>query len=331
MQILSIIGTRPQYIKVKPFYDFCISRGIDHQILDTLQHYSDGVSKDLIKDLDLSINFNLDIKNKDEINFISQCIKKISEILEKRKPGFVLVYGDTNSTFCAALACYKAKIPFGHVEAGLRCGDIKVPEEVNRIFSDLTADIHFCPTRIPEESSLSNPVIVGDLEYELLNTFNPEISFGDYGVMTLHRQDNCNPKRLQEILDFCGRLQGNIIYPVHHRMNRYLQNASIPSNIETVDPLSYTKMIEKLSGCGFILTDSGGIQKISPFFGKPALIFRSKTEWQETETRGYCQKFDSIKGAEEFLGRKLTPDKRFYLIGDHSPSEKIYEKIKTYI
>jgi len=328
MKIFSIIGTRPQYIKIKPFYDFCLKNNIDHKIVDTLQHYSNNVSKSIIEDLDLKIDFPLQIKNENEISFLSDSLLKIENILKQEKPDFVLVYGDTNSTFCAATVCYKMGIPLAHVEAGLRCGNINIPEEVNRIFTDMVSQIRFCSSKKALKNK--NDIFCGDLEYELLNSINPVIKFGNYGVMTIHRQSNIEPERLRGILDFCASIPNNIRFFAHHRTRPVLERIKIPSNIEVYESCSYSQMVRNLSECKFIITDSGGLNKTAPFFGKKALIMRKQIEWTETEERGHarrsCLNGDDI---EWLLDSPRQRDKRFYLTSN-DPSYIMYNTIKRY-
>ena len=329
MNLLSIIGTRPQYIKIKPFYDFCLKNQINHKILDTRQHYSHNVSQSLINDLKLKIDFSLDIENKSELSFISECFLKIAKILNSAKPDFVLVYGDTNSTLCAALTCYKLHIPFAHVEANLRCGDMKVPEEVNRIFTDTIASIRFCSS----VSSVGNTadIFCGDLEYELLTTLNPPITMGDYGVMTIHRQSNVTRSTLKNILKFCAQIPYDIKFFVHHRTMPLINKLEVPLNIKVKDACSYTDMIKNLAGCRFILTDSGGLNKISPFFGKRALVFRNKLEWKETVRDGYAKQSTL---SEDDIGWLLDippmRQPRFYL-GKENPSQTIFNVVEDFL
>ena len=329
-KLISIIGTRPQYIKIKPFHDYCILHNINHKVIDTLQHYSDEVSGNLIDDLKLSIDYSLDIQNNTELDFISKCIQKLTCILLQENPTFVLAYGDTNTTFCASLVCYKLRIAFGHIEAGLRCNNIKVPEEVNRTFADFTSDIQFLPGPNLVNKSLNNPVICGDLEYELLNKINPTITVEDFAILTIHRQENCNSLRLNEILTFCGSLNIPIVFPLHHRMGKYLENLKIAEKISICPPLKYTEMVKKMAACKFILTDSGSIQKTSPFFGKPTLVFRAEAEWIETETRGYSRLFKGNKEDIKYLANVLHQEKKFYLNKSQLPSEIIYNKSSSY-
>ena len=329
MKLVSVIGTRPQYIKVKPFYDFCRERAIDHKIIDTQQHYSYEVSRAIIDDLGLTIDYSLQTKSCGEIPFLANSLLQIEEVMKKENPDFVLIYGDTNSTLVAALVCYKMKIPFAHVEANLRCGDINVPEEVNRVFADLTSSIRFCSTA----KSVLGPgdVLTGDLEYEILNKFNPQIEYQDYGVMTIHRQANTTNYRLNQIFDFCAKIPFKIVFPVHHRVLPIIKGLSIPSNIEIRKSIPYTEMTENLAKAAFIITDSGGINKTAPFFGKKALIVRKNTEWTETEEAGYARKCNFSEEDLRWLTQPMYKrDKRFYLT-TADPSCILYETILRYV
>jgi len=331
MKIFSIIGTRPQYIKIKPFDDFCIQNNIDHKIVDTLQHYSPNVSGDIIKDLDLRIDFSLDIKKDNEIVFMSDAFLKIEAILKQEKPKCVLVYGDTNSTFCASMVAYKLNIPVVHIEAGLRCGNIRVPEEINRIFADTVARIKLCSSR-EALNNIENGIYCGDLEYELLHNLNPSIEYQNYGVMTIHRQSNMKRTKIKHILDFCSRVPYEIYFYVHHRTAPLLEKMVIPSNINLYPACNYSTMVEKLSKCSFIITDSGGIQKTAPFFGKKTLVLRDQIEWKETEAAGYVKK---CSFNQENLDWLLTNDLKrailFYMDDFKKPSEIIYDAIRDKI
>ncbi len=327
MKILSVIGTRPQYIKIKPFYDYCKINNIDHKVVDTMQHYSKNVSKDIIDDLEIKINYSMDPIITSEIGFISDCMANLEKIIKKENPNYVLVYGDTNSTFCAALVSYKLGIPIAHIEAGLRCGDNKVPEEVNRIFSDTISNLKFCPSQ-QSMSNLEDGICSGDLEYELLNNINPKINYLDHGIMTIHRQSNIDADKLRKILSFCAKIPRNIKFYVHHRTKPVLKSLEIPNNIMLKDPCDYSTMVNEMSCCGFIITDSGGIQKTAPFFGKKALIVREKIEWKETEESGYVKKCSfSKENIKWLLTNDLNRDKMFYINGDKTPSEIIYNTI----
>lgn len=326
MKIVSIIGTRPQYIKIKPLYDRFKQNNVNHVVIDTLQHYSDAVSRDIINDLDLKIDYNVVVPKNNEIEFIANTIKELQNILILEKPDYILVLGDTNSTFCAGLVGYKLKIPVCHIEAGLRCGNFLIPEEINRIYADSVSTINFCSS--PEAlSGVSNGIFCGDLEYELLNIINPEICTSNYGVMTIHRQLNTNVDRLSLILQFCKSLEKEIIFPAHHRVKPLLNQVSIPDNIKIIEPLCYTEMVKLMGASNFIITDSGGIQKTSAFFGKRTLVFRKNIEWNETERDGFCKRFETFNQDKEWVLSPLNKrDKRLFL-APLMPSEIIYEEI----
>lgn len=324
MNLLSIIGTRPQYIKIKPIFDYCSKNSINHKIIDTRQHYSYNVSDALIGDLSLKIDHSLLVKNNNEIEFVSKCIKNLGDLIKKESPSYVLVYGDTNSTFCAALAAYKLGVKVAHIEAGERCFDMSVPEEVNRVFVDGVSEFNFCSS---EQSvlNLKNGIHCGDLEYEFLNHINPSISFENFGVMTIHRNENTSKNRLHKILSFCATLPYEIRLFSHHRTKALLTDG-VPDNIKIYDACAYSEMVNNLSRCRFIITDSGSIQKTSAFFGKRTLIMRSNSEWKRVEKNGFA-KLSSDNTSDDYswiLSDPPNRDRSFYLAsGCRMPSEII--------
>jgi len=329
MKILSVIGTRPQYIKIKPLFDYCNNNSVSHIIVDTNQHFSKNVSDYFINEFSLSIDYDLNVRNSNELSFISESMIKFKEILEKENPNFVLIYGDTNSTLASSLVCYKLGIPFGHVEAGLRCNNIKVPEELNRIVADLTSTLQFTPIKkvLP---ILNNGILCGDLEYELLNNnYDKPISYDGPIVMTIHRQTNLTNEKFSAILDFCETLEDEINFYIHHRTKAFIEknNISLPSNINQLSSVKYHEMVDSLLKCKFIITDSGGLTKTSPFFGKKTLVMRDVIEWDETELNDYSKRYmhlDDMMWLEEFT---INRNKNFYL-GDISPSKIIIDSIK---
>lgn len=304
-QIISIIGTRPQYIKIKPVDDYCKKNGIDHLILDSGQHYSPLMSSDMIKDLDLSV-FRVDnVDHSSELAFISSFIKSIRPYLNKDAK--YLVIGDTNTSFVSALVLKKLGLEFGHVESGVRCGDVGVPEEVNRIYVDTVANHNFC-TQNEDKKNVHNGIFVGDLEYEYLNSLDIETSVGDYAVMTLHRQRNMNQKRVKEIFSFIEQLGIEVRLFGHHRLikQKFMDDTKFPKNLHLHSPLVYSRMVKQLAGCRFILTDSGSIPKTAPFFGKKVLVFRDHIGWKRIIDEGYGQlnNFDCLDWLYEPIERK---------------------------
>jgi UDP-GlcNAc3NAcA epimerase len=316
MNIISVIGTRPQYIKVKPIQTYCINNNIKHFIIDTNQHYSDNVSKNIINDLNLKIDFNLNKNNNfnSEIDFIYQTSKNFINLINnyfKNEKIYIIVYGDTNSSFSIALTCHKNMIPFAHVEAGVRCGDNTVPEEVNRIYTDTVANLNFCSS-ISSCKNIKNGILSGDLEYELLQSLNLDFNDLNYGVLTIHRQENLNNYKLNKIFNYLNNFN-KIIFPIHHRLknHEFIINKNIPNNIEIIEPLPFTKMAQLISSSSFVFTDSGGILRTLPFYGKKSLILRSSLGWKEVVENGYAKiceyNNDDIKWINNLdINRKLN-------------------------
>ena len=333
MKILSVIGTRPQYVKVKPIFDYCNENDIVHVIVDTNQHYSENVSNYFIDEFSLHIDHDLRTINNDEVSFITQTMEVFSQILKDEKPDFVLIYGDTNSTLSASLVCYKQKIPFAHVEAGLRCNDIKVPEELNRIVADLTSQIQFTPLK-NTLGVLSNEVVCGDLEYELLNRYyDKDITFDTPVVMTIHRKDNLSLDSFSNILSFCELYGEPIHFYLHHSTKSFMDENDIvlPKNIVVKPPAKYNEMITALSSCLFIITDSGGLMKTCPFFGKKCLIMRDNIEWKDVEDRDYGVRYKNLHDPLEWVTTTQHKRVKDFYLSNEKPSRIIIEKIKNFI
>lgn len=318
--MISIIGTRPQYIKVKPIYDYCLKNGISHKIIDTGQHYSNGMSKQIIEDLEIKTE-SLGVKGK-ELEFIANLILRLKKVVKDK----VLVYGDTNSSFTIALVCYKLGIRFAHIEAGARCFNNKVPEEVNRQFIDMTSTWNFCSFK-PDLKNISNGILAGDLEYELLNKMNPTIESEGFGILTVHRQENMTQERIEKIFSLCEQTGVDIILPIHHRLKSqvWFKEIKLSDNLYLVEPYNYSKMVEGMAKCRFLITDSGSVQKTAPFFGKRCLVLRSESGIRETIEKGYARICTFTGEDLDWLQGKVKPDKKFYLYGQ--PSEIIINEI----
>jgi len=295
IKLITIIGTRPQYIKLKPFYDYCKSNNIQNYIIDTNQHYSDNVSKNIKEELKLETDCNLGIEYDREIVFISNGIVAAYDMISKLSIGsqcVVIVMGDTNSSLVSAVAAKKAGAKLVHIEAGIRCHDFNSPEEFNRILVDSISDIHFT-SRVKDSNNVSNPVYIGDLEYNFLNSIElgyEDISYDGPILMTIHRQENMFKNKLEEISNFCEEIKYPVIFSIHHRTEKFVNDnkIAIPGNVEIVEPMSYFEIIKIMRTCRGIITDSGGITKTAPFFGKKCIVPMDKWEWDEVFENGYA-------------------------------------------
>ena len=319
--IIISIGTRPQYIKIKPLYDYFVKNNVCNYIVDTNQHYSDNVSKNLIDDLSLKINCNLGIKSKNEIEFISKTMNSLfnlySEILDKNKNLTVVVFGDTNSTLASSIVAKKMGLNLAHIESGIRCGDRSRPEELNRIVVDNLADVHFI-SREKDSKNVFNPIYVGDMEYAFLNGIESsfdDISYDGPILLTIHRQENMDVDKISYIFNYCSKINYPIIFPIHHRTNQFISknNILVPTNIKVVEPLRYMSMIKTMRYCRGIISDSGGVSKTSPFFGKKCIIPLDKVEWTETIDLGYATNELNLKWFDDY---KINRNMELYYVKD---------------
>lgn len=293
MKIMTIIGTRPQYIKIKPWYDYCKENKINNIMVDTRQHFTPNVSDAFIDEFKLEIDYSLDVPNVNPTNFISETIKRVGYNIRNLNPDIVLVIGDTNTTLAAALAANKLGVKVCHVEAGIRCGDKEKPEEMNRIIVDELSEVHFISRR-SDRHNVDSPFYTGDLEYCLLNQLEddellPDIEYQDWFLMTLHRQENINTDRLEMLFEFCRALNKTIIFPIHHSTEKAMRSGllSFAPNITISEPMTFFNIVDCLCKCKGIITDSGGITKISPFFGKKCILPVKSVEWEEVVDKGY--------------------------------------------
>ena len=196
MRFLSIIGTRPQYVKV-------LDNLKNHVICDTRQHYDQDMSNVFVKQLKIRPEYNL---NSTELG---DMIKKCSEVITKENPDCVVVYGDTRSTLAGALATKFAGKMLAHVESGMRSHDMKQPEEIVRVIVDRISDYKFCANNyarenLRKEGILNNVFVVGDPMWDSLNKVLPipkTKDFEKYNVLTIHREQNDNPEFFKEVLD----------------------------------------------------------------------------------------------------------------------------------
>jgi UDP-N-acetylglucosamine 2-epimerase (non-hydrolysing) len=312
---MTIIGTRPQYIKIKPWYDYCKENNINNIMIDTRQHFTPNVSDTFIDEFKLEIDHSLNVPNDNPTSFISETIKRVGHNIRRLTPDVVLVIGDTNTTLAAALASNKLGVKVGHIEAGIRCGDKEKPEEMNRIIVDELSEVHFI-SRQNDRHNVDSPFFTGDLEYKLLNKFEDDglvspIEYQDFFLMTLHRQENLNFKRLKLILEFCRELKETIIFPIHHSTEKAMENGiiSFSPNIKISQPMNFKQIVDCLCKCKGIISDSGGITKISPYFGKKCILPVKDEEWTEVIDKGYGIKELNVSWFDDY---EIKRDRDFY-------------------
>lgn len=303
MKLLTVIGARPQFIKAATVSRVIAEQNNVHEIIvHTGQHYDKNMSDIFFEELSIpKPNYHLGIGGGSHGQMTGRQLEAIEEILLQEKPDMLLVYGDTNSTLAGALAAVKLHIPVAHVEAGLRSFNRRMPEEINRVLTDHSADLLFAPTQAAmtnlaiEGISTSKVHVVGDVMYDAAlfyrsHSCQPDwytslpLSDGDFVLATIHRAENTDdPLRLESIFEGLSRSELPVILPLHPRTRARLKEYGIKpaSHLHLVDPVGYLEMVWLEAHCTLVATDSGGVQKEAYFHGKPCVTLRDETEWRE--------------------------------------------------
>jgi len=317
MKIATILGTRPEIIKMAPVIAEINKRGIDHVILHTGQHYDKEMSDNFFRDLEIPApDYNIHVGSGTHAKQTGLMMKGIEDILLDEKPDIVLVQGDTNAVLAGALVCAKLHIAVGHVEAGLRSFDTTMPEEINRRVADVCSTMYFIPTQesainlLAEGFSRKNLIITGNtvvdacfrhLEIAKKRGFGEESlanldidNMNNILTLTMHRAENVDVK--ERVINIIGALKElsdmNIIFPIHPRTKNTLENFGLFDELNDLDhvhivkPIGYLDFLLLTSKSTLILTDSGGLQEEAITLDVPALTLRYNTERPETVTAG---------------------------------------------
>ena len=306
MKIISVVGARPQFIKLA-----ALSKELQKKhreiIIHTGQHYDDDLSKVFFSELSIPRpDYNLGIGSAEHGEQTGRMMEGIERILLSLKPDLVIVYGDTNSTLAGALAAAKLNIPVAHVEAGLRSYKKSMPEEINRILTDHVSTLLFCPTptavkNLKNEGITKGVHLVGDVMYDSLlehlkvaekkSRIMRKLSLRKKGfyLLTIHRAENTDIREnLQRVIQIITDLNQKVIFPIHPRTRKKLTEFRLMSrllslpHLTLIDPVSYLDMLVLEKNARFALTDSGGVQKEAFFLKTPCLTLRDETEWVET-------------------------------------------------
>jgi len=342
MKVLSVVGNRPQFIKSAPLSVALREAGIEEIVLHTGQHYDRLLSQVFFDELELEPpNFSLDLRTADP----ESMRPPIESVLRENRPDWVLVYGDTNSTLAGALAASELGFPVAHVEAGLRSGDISMPEEQNRIRVDRLAQLLLAPDTRSEATLRDEAVpghieLVGDVMADATRQLAPiararshvldrlELDPGSYVVATVHREANTAQPRLGRIAEGLSRLAGPVVFPVHPRTRKALEAEGLEPAVRTVEPLGYLDFAALASQARVIVTDSGGLQKEADWYGGPCVTLRPSTEWVDTVEVGANELVDDDPDRlVEAVTRARMPKDRPQLYGDGHASERIAEAL----
>lgn len=325
MKIISVVGARPNFMKIAPFIKAINEQNsknntdIKHILVHTGQHYDDRMSKTFFEELNIpEADINLGVGSGTHAEQVGHTMIEFEKVLKAEKPDWVIVVGDVNATLACSITAKKEMIKCCHIEAGLRSGDLSMPEEINRIVTDRVSDLLLVPDNL-SANNLKNEgitskqiVFVGNImidtleEYRYIasqrridiilkeNSLNKSLSLFNlpaddaYAVVTLHRPSNVdNLEILKGIIEFLRNevaLSNTILWPIHPRTLKQLikfnlfDMVSKHKNIILLEPLGYLDMLRLNMGAKIMLTDSGGIQEECTVLGTPCLTLRWNTE-----------------------------------------------------
>lgn len=327
MRVLSVVGARPQFVKLAPIHHALIAAGHEHIIVHTGQHYDRDMSDVFFEDLEIPHpDENLAVGSSSHGKQTGAMLEMLEVSFLRHKPDWVLVYGDTNSTLAAAVAAVKIHQPLAHLEAGLRSFNRQMPEEHNRVLTDHASDLLLAPTSVAlehlqHEGLGHRTIVVGDVMTDVClatrdkcKTQAPEMPHGwstedDYVIATIHRQENTDdPIRLSQIINYLASSKSKVRLLAHPRLKSKAAEANINllvGNIQIFEPLAYPQLVHAVCNSVGVVTDSGGLQKEAFLLDKPCITVRTETEWVETVNSGWntldpncSQSIDEILGRE---------------------------------
>jgi UDP-N-acetylglucosamine 2-epimerase len=328
VRALTVIGNRPQFVKSAPLSLAFRASGIDEVVLHTGQHYDHDLSQVFFDELGLGEpRYRLELHTADP----GAMRPAIAAAVERERPDWVVVLGDTNSTLAGAEAA--GSVPVAHVEAGLRSGDLEMPEERNRIAVDRIASLLLCPDErsvatLAGEGVAGRAVVVGDVMADAGRLFAPLAPRtrepGTYLLCTVHREANVRPERLSRIVEGLNRLGEPVVFPAHPRTRAALAALTLGPHVELVAPQGYLELAGLAAGARVILTDSGGLQKEAYWYGVPCVTLRPSTEWVDTVEVGANTLVDDDPDriAAAVAGARM-PEEPPQLYGDGHASERV--------
>jgi UDP-N-acetylglucosamine 2-epimerase (non-hydrolysing) len=305
MRIVSVVGARPQFVKLAPVTR-ALSGRAEHVVVHTGQHYDDLMSDVFFRDLGMpEPDVNLAIGSGTHGAQTGAMLANLEPVFEKYQPDWVLVYGDTNSTLAATIAAVKIHLPVAHLEAGLRSFNRAMPEEHNRVLTDHAADLCLAPTQVAmkhlaDEGLLGRSVLVGDVMTDVLYAVRDQIRSdppdlpwhgSESIVATIHRAENTDDaERLRAIVSGLAAIDTPVRLLAHPRLRAAALAADIKLEqgaITVHDPMPYAQLIAAVLNSSGVVTDSGGLQKEAYLLRRMCTTVRPETEWVETVDSGW--------------------------------------------
>lgn len=326
MEVFAVLGTRPEIVKMAPVIKALRQRHVPLKVVHSGQHYDWEMSSVFLDELGLGHpDTFLEVGSGSHAEQTAEALIRLENVLLHEEPAMVLVEGDTNTVLASALAAVKVGVDVGHVEAGLRSRDLRMPEEHNRRLTDHLSSFLFAPTTTSEANLRSedvwgrifvtgNPIIDACLDYlpeaERRSRVMEEVTFKEFSLATAHRSENVDdPRVLGQIVRVLTECPVPVVYPIHPRTVARLKEFGFhdrlldSGNVQLMQPQGYFDFLVLMRHALFVLTDSGGIQEeaTAPNLRKKVFVLRKSTERPEAVEAGYVEVVGTI--AEEVLGR----------------------------
>jgi len=314
MNVLIVAGARPNFMKVAPVIAALRRRAHPALLVHTGQHYDEGMSDVFFRDLEIAApDYHLGVGSGSHAVQTARVMEAFEPVLREVRPDWLVVVGDVNSTLACALVAAKLRPELGcrvaHVEAGLRSGDWRMPEEVNRVLTDRLADLLLTPSHDALPNLLAegiDPARVAFAGNVMIDTLRAQLAAaraldmpgrlglrkGGYVLVTLHRPSNVDdPGALAAVLDALARIAGElpVVFPVHPRTRSRIEAFGVGGDaaaLHLLDPLGYREMLSLTDGAAVVLTDSGGLQEETTALGVPCVTLREQTERPVTISHG---------------------------------------------
>jgi UDP-N-acetylglucosamine 2-epimerase (non-hydrolysing) len=351
MKILSVVGARPNFMKMAPVVEEIRRRGVPHLFVHTGQHYDGNMSRVFFDELGMpKPDVDLGVGSDTQARQTGRIMMAFEDVCREHRPDVILVGGDVNSTAAVALVAAKEGVPLGHVESGLRSFDRTMPEEINRVVTDHLSTYLFTTEQSANENLAREGIppervhLVGNCMVDTLMKHVDAavrgapwaalgLEPGGYALLTLHRPSNVDSaESLQTIMDSVRSVSERIpiLFPVHPRTRARLTESAIDAgpNVRLCEPLPYLSFLGLMAKARFVLTDSGGIQEETTALGVPCLTLRRNTERPVTVTHGTNRLATSPEeiraGADEILAGRWRSGERVPLWDGHA-SERIVD------
>jgi UDP-N-acetylglucosamine 2-epimerase (non-hydrolysing) len=357
-EVMVVVGTRPEIIKMAPIIRALRKSKMPSTFVHCGQHYDYNMSQQFIENLELpSPDYGYKLKAYSQGTQTARIMTHMEKLLKKTEPAVVLVEGDTNGVLATALTAVKLGVPVGHVEAGLRSFDLRMPEEHNRRLTDHVSAYLFAPTDTAENNLrkenvwgkiyvTGNTVIDAVIQHlpiaEKRSTILNDVHFKKFALATAHRAEN-----VDDIVVLRGFMEAfmeapiPIVYPMHPRTRKILRQNKMyakfrkSGNLQILPPLGYLDFLVLMKKCEMIVTDSGGIQEeaTAPNMRKPVLVIRLSTERPEAVVAGFAEVIGVKKQRIlEAMNRTLKCERELPArspYGDGKAAEKIVETIRN--